>query len=89
MQDVTLSDGTLVPQGTLVLATAHAIHHDEHNYPNPYAFDPFRFSRLREKGGEGNRHQFTTTSLDYLAWGHGYLAWYVFAALSGGKHTHE
>jgi hypothetical protein len=34
-------------------------------------FHPDRFLRLRSQGGEGNKHQFVTTSTENLHFGHG------------------
>ena len=76
--DVTLSDGTVLPKGTVVVAAAHPLHHDEVNYADPSVFDPFRFSRMREREGEGTKHQFVNTSPEYVAFGHGKHAWCVF-----------
>ena len=77
MKDVTLSDGTFLPKGTLVVAAAHSTHHDEANYADASAFDPFRFAKMREGEGEGLKHQFVNTSLDYISFGHGRHAWCV------------
>ncbi|KAI0354623.1 cytochrome P450 [Trametes cingulata] len=71
IRDVTLQDGMEIPRGTLVVAAAYPTHHDERVYVNAQAFEPFRLSRLREKQGEGTRHQFVNTSVDYLPFGHG------------------
>ena len=77
MKDITLSDGTFIPEGTVLAVATHAMHHDNATYPNADEFDPFRFARMREEDGEGTKHQFVNTSLDYLAFGHGKHAWYV------------
>ncbi|KAM5535874.1 hypothetical protein V8D89_010492 [Ganoderma adspersum] len=71
MKDITLSDGTFLPKGTLVVAASHSTHHDEANYRDAEAFDPFRFSKMREGEGEALKHQFVNTSLDYISFGHG------------------
>ena len=77
LKDVTLSDGTKIPASTHLAAATYAIHHDGALYPSPDKFDPFRFSRMREADGEGTKHQFVNTSLDYMAFGHGKHAWCV------------
>ncbi|KAH9921475.1 cytochrome P450 [Epithele typhae] len=46
-------------------------------YPDPDTFDPFRYANMRGADGEGTKHQFVNTSLDYIAFGHGKHAWYV------------
>ncbi|PIL31339.1 cytochrome P450 [Ganoderma sinense ZZ0214-1] len=71
MKDITLSDGTFLPKGTLVVAAAHSTHHDEANYQDAEAFDPFRFAKMREAEGESLKYQFVNTSLDYISFGHG------------------
>ncbi|KAI0828877.1 cytochrome P450 [Trametes gibbosa] len=69
--DVTLHDGTVIPRGANVVAAADAMHHDDSVYVDAGVFDPFRFSRLREQDGEGTKHQFVNTSVDYISFGHG------------------
>ncbi|KAJ8475002.1 hypothetical protein ONZ51_g6824 [Trametes cubensis] len=70
-KDVVLSDGTFIPRGTLMVAAATPLHHDEHVYTNADAFDPWRFSRQREREGEAMKHQYVNTSVDYISFGHG------------------
>ena len=76
--DVVLRDGTVLPQGVLVTAPRAAVHFDEANYKNAQEFDLFRFARMRELDGESSRHQFVSTSTEYIPFGHGKHAWYVF-----------
>ncbi|KAI0673798.1 cytochrome P450 [Trametes maxima] len=71
IKDVTLHDGTIIPRGALVVAAAYPTHHDPAVYAEPEVFDPFRFARLREEDGEGMRHQFVNTSVEYIPFGHG------------------
>ncbi|KAI1793056.1 cytochrome P450 [Ganoderma leucocontextum] len=71
LKDVTLSDGTFIPKGTLLAAAAHPTHHDESLYANADVFEPFRFAKMREGDGEGLKHQFVNTSVDYVSFGHG------------------
>ena len=77
MKDVTLSDGTFIPKGTLLAAAADPTHHDESIYANADVYDPFRFANMRESDGEGLKHQFVNTSVDYVSFGHGKHAWCV------------
>ena len=77
LKDVTLSDGTFIPKGTLLAAATHATHHDEAVYPDAEVFDPFRFAHMREQAGESMKHQFVNTSLEYIPFGHGKHAWYA------------
>ncbi|KAJ7233059.1 cytochrome P450 [Mycena rebaudengoi] len=68
----TFSNGTTLPYGTYLHATTWSLHHDPDIYPDPHVFDGFRFSKLRETEEVGAaKHQAVTTSLDYLAFGHG------------------
>ena len=77
MKDITFNNGTFIPKGTVLVAAAHPTHHDEANYVNPEEYDPFRFAKMREGEGEGVKHQFVNTSVDYVSFGHGKHAWYV------------
>ncbi|OSD03318.1 cytochrome P450 [Trametes coccinea BRFM310] len=71
LKDITLPDGTFVPRGSIIMAAADATHHDDSVYADSDVFDPWRFSRMREADGEGTKHQFVNTSLDYISFGHG------------------
>lgn len=75
MQSVTLSDGTYIPKDTILVTPALATHCDEGNYRDPLVFDPFRYSRQKEQDNSAVKHQFVTTSADYVAFGHGKHAW--------------
>jgi len=75
LKNVTLSDGTFLPQGTRVAFASYAIEHDHHNYENPFAFEPFRFVDLQDKCGDPSKYQFTSLSHDSLGFGLGKLAW--------------
>ena len=75
LKDVTLLDGTFIPEGTIVSIASNAMHRDDAHYPDEATFDPFRFARMREGEGEGTKHQFVNTGLDYMAFGHGKHAW--------------
>ena len=84
LKDVTLSDGTRIPKGTLVAAAAVTAHSDDASYPDPAVFDPFRFARLREGGGADAvlKHQLVNTSVDFITFGHGKHAWCVALVFS-------
>ncbi|CAL1694068.1 unnamed protein product [Somion occarium] len=71
LKDVTMSDGSFIPAGTMIVAPAVATHMDDENYTNPEVFDPWRFSNMRDGDGEGTKHQFVSTSVDYITFGHG------------------
>lgn len=79
LQDTTLSDGTFIPADTLVAGASNATHRDPRNYENPEVFEPFRFADMREADGASIKHQFVSTSPEYVPFGHGKHAWYAVA----------
>ncbi|KAM5535873.1 hypothetical protein V8D89_010491 [Ganoderma adspersum] len=71
--DVTLSDGTFIPNNTTVAAAAFPTHHDSSVYADPDVLDPLRFTKL---GADGDvrgalKHQTTVTSTEFMPFGHG------------------
>jgi len=78
---ITLSTGLHLPHGTYV-SVAHpqmtgAVSYQETpELPQPPfdEFHPFRYSDMRLKEGEENRHQFVTTSPESVSFGHGQWA---------------
>ncbi|KAJ6472648.1 cytochrome P450 [Mycena vulgaris] len=74
LKPFTFSDGTTLPAGTLAAVGVLAEHHEQNNYANGDTFDPFRFARMRDDAGEGNKHQMVTPSLDFLTFGLGRTA---------------
>jgi len=78
VKDVTLSDGTLIPEGTHVSIPTYAIHHDRNVYENPETFDPLRFVHLQDKLGGGTRYQMVAVHSESLGFGLGKAAWHVF-----------
>ena len=70
-QDIKLHDGTVLPAGTYLAVASSAVATDPELWDSPDEFDGFRFSKLREQPGQENRHQFVTTGLDSLQFGHG------------------
>ena len=77
LRPFTFSNGVTIPAGTLVSVPNSAIHKDERNYPNPDKFDGFRFSKLRESGGDTatSRYLTVSTSTEHLAFGLGRHTW--------------
>lgn len=78
--------GVALPRGSLVGFLGQPVHHDEAKYEDAGQFDPFRFSRIREreavrdqKEGEtagtavksGTSSAFVSTSPDFLPFGNG------------------
>ena len=79
-KDITLCDGTRIPRGTVIAAAADPVHHDEGALENADVFDPFRYARMHHAAAaedDALRLQATTTSLEYLPFGHGPYAWCV------------
>jgi hypothetical protein len=77
LKDFTFSNGTVIPAGTTVTVPMYAIHHDESIWPDPFTFDPYRSSRVREKDAGDVKQQLVTSSPVFLPWGYGRYAWYV------------
>ena len=81
MQDVTLSDGTFLPEGTYVSVASRPLHHDTENYDDPHLFKPWRFAEMRQQDGQHTKYQMVNTSLEFVSFGHGRHAWYVHAGI--------
>ncbi|KAG6329984.1 hypothetical protein ID866_9105 [Astraeus odoratus] len=73
LRDITLSDGTFLPKGTLTQIATSNIHHDPDVYDNADVFEPFRFADLADDG-EGNKHQIVSVNSASLAFGYGKVA---------------
>ncbi|KAF8435729.1 cytochrome P450 [Boletus edulis BED1] len=71
VKDFTFSDGTFIPKGTLIAAATVSIHHNKDFYENPDVFEPFRFVGMHDEDGSHSRHQYTSTSAEFLPFGHG------------------
>ncbi|POS84715.1 hypothetical protein EPUL_005297, partial [Erysiphe pulchra] len=77
LTDVTISSGHTIPKGTNVAIPAWYIHNNSDALFSPgitkslNEFDGLRFYNLRQQPGNEHRHQFVSTSLDSLAFGHG------------------
>ncbi|KAH3903937.1 hypothetical protein HBI56_051090 [Parastagonospora nodorum] len=72
IQNVTLSDGTVLPKGTQTFVRWET-RSSESVYPNPDEFVVDRFLKMRESGenGASSKWQFVSTSPEHLAFGHG------------------
>lgn len=71
-EDIRLSDGKLIPAGSSI-AIAPIPMEDESVYEGAGMFDGYRFLRLREAAGaaDAGAYQATTTTPDFLPFGHG------------------
>lgn len=85
LKPVTLSDGTYLPRGAFVsVAMGPMMKDPELSAFGPTAgeFDGFRFSEKRVKvEGEENRNQIVQIGNDFLPFGMGRHAWFVFHIL--------
>ncbi|KAK6842934.1 ent-kaurene oxidase [Apiospora arundinis] len=68
-QEVVLSDGTVLPQGSRILVATNF--QDPVAFPNPEVFDAARFLRLRQEPGQEHAWQFVTTTPEHMHFGHG------------------
>ena len=71
LDDLTLSDGSLLPAGTYVGTNVQNAVFDNSTLANPYEFDGFRFDHLRSVPGKEQMYQSVQTSPDHLVYGHG------------------
>ncbi|VUC32417.1 unnamed protein product [Clonostachys rosea] len=67
----TLADGTSLPQGRWVVVPAYSINRSSQWHDEPETFDAFRFSRLAERDGFGNRHGIVIPGRGFLTFGIG------------------
>lgn len=82
------SNGTVVPSGTIVVATPTGTHLQEALYEHATEFKPFRFSNVREKGDDDAvKQQCHTSSPEFIVFGHGKHAWYVGHVCHFSAHT--
>ena len=76
MKDFTFSDGTFIPEGTIVAVIHGPVNMDEDIYEDPLTFKPFRFAEACEGADlDGPKNQMVATSLKNLTFGHGKHAW--------------
>ncbi|KAG6005681.1 hypothetical protein E4U43_000556 [Claviceps pusilla] len=72
-EDVTLSDGTFLPKGSLVAVSSQGMH-DPAVYANPYQWDGARFFNMGHQPGQEQTSQLVATGPNHLAFGHGHHA---------------
>ena len=72
----TLSDGVHLPKDTIIGMASGPMALSARYHRSPQIFDGFRFHRLRQEALDNapNAHQFTTTGLGSLMFGHGRYA---------------
>ncbi|KAL4758230.1 cytochrome P450 [Aspergillus foveolatus] len=71
---VTTDAGLPLPKGTLFSFLSQPAHVDEETYKDPFKYDPFRFSRVREAAidpAKAGSLSFVSTGPSYLAFSHG------------------
>jgi len=81
-EGIVLPNRLWVPKGVTVGVSMDGIHFDESLYERPTEFDPFRFSRAKEKLSETSdkprkNEGLVNTSAQWLPFSHGIHAWYV------------
>ncbi|EFE34950.1 cytochrome P450 oxidoreductase GliF [Trichophyton benhamiae CBS 112371] len=66
-----LSDGTVLPAGSILGFDSFQINYDTQLWENPEKFDGFRFARLRAADGNDHKYQATSIGLESLSFGLG------------------
>lgn len=69
-EDITLKDGTHIPQGTpLAVSASHMW--ETGLYDNPDKYDGYRFLKWRDITGKESKAYLVSTSQDHIGFGHG------------------
>ena len=76
MKPFTFSNGLTVPKGVEIGVPTIPLQFDDTVYENPTQFDGFRFHRSREQAGESSKYHASTSSVNYVHFGHGHHAWF-------------
>ncbi|KAJ5710721.1 cytochrome P450 [Penicillium malachiteum] len=71
LEEAVLSDGLVLPKGSHISMAVNAIQNDPEVTPEPEIFDGLRYYKLRQRKGEANLHQFSSTQDRILHFGHG------------------
>jgi cytochrome P450 len=73
LRDWTLSDGTLLPAGTLIGIAADAMSTSELLFQDAKTFKPFRFAEMRDGDEEFDsfKHHLVVLNTDHIIFGHG------------------
>ena len=75
---MTLSDGSVIPRGSMVFEASVPLHYNDAVYPNANEFDGMRFYRE----GAASMNNMTIPTLEWLAFGYGPYAWYGIMSIS-------
>ncbi|KAI8239267.1 Cytochrome P450 monooygenase 1 [Colletotrichum sp. SAR 10_96] len=70
MKDVKLPDGSIIPAGSKIGVSAHAMW-DPSVHSDPGSWDGYRWLKMRQQEGQENLHQLATTTPQHIAFGHG------------------
>jgi cytochrome P450 len=78
-KDYTFSSGLIVPKGSYVGTSLHSVHNDENLYADAQEFKPWRFVDSDVADGDAtSKTMYASTSPEFLAFGYGKHAWYVY-----------
>ncbi|KAG6330579.1 hypothetical protein ID866_8508 [Astraeus odoratus] len=76
MKDFTLSDGTVIPTGTLLVVATERIHRDAAISDNYEGFEPFRFTGVQDASENiYAKQQMMAINRNWLGYGYGKHAW--------------
>jgi hypothetical protein len=80
-EEVETPEGHVLHKGNVICFLGQPIHTDGELFPDPFQFDPFRYSRERESeaaengDAKGGKLSFVTTGTEFLPFGHGPHSW--------------
>lgn len=70
-EDITFSDGLVIPTGSSVLMSCHNMREDSATYPDPLKFDGHRFRKMRENPTSGAMAHLVSSSQQHMGFGIG------------------
>ena len=77
-EDYVFSNGLKISKGNFVAAALYSIHNSEEIYKDAHEFKPWRFADDKEDNDEISMHQYVAISTQFLTFGYGKHAWYVY-----------
>jgi len=77
-EDYVFSNGLKIPKGSFVGTSIHSVHTSEEIYKDANEFKPWRFVDDKKDNDEISMRQYVATSAQFLAFGYGKHAWYVY-----------